>query len=92
MCHPSEMTYALASTSWFYSLYLHTPERYNDDDHPSRLEITFLLNSGASILVPNYPIYLTVAKLRNITFNNKTNHTSKTLTVANELKILFYSM
>ena len=50
------------------------------------------MDSGASISVLNYPTYLTIAKLRNITCNNKTNHTSKTLTVANqtEVPILHY--
>ena len=93
MYHPTEMANALTPTSWFYSLYLHTPERHNDNDHPSRLEISFLLNSGASISVLNYPTYLTIAKHLNITCDNKTNHTSKTLTVANqtEVPILHYT-
>ena len=92
MYHPTEMANALTPTSWFYSLYLHTPERYHDNDHPSRLEISFLLDSGASISVLNYPTYLTIAKLLNITCNTKTNHTSKTLTVAiqTEVPILHY--
>ena len=92
MYHPTEMANALTPTSWFYSLYLHTPERYNDNDHPSRLEISFLLDRGASFSVLNYPTYLTIAKLLNITCNTKTNHTSKTLTVAyqTELPILHY--
>ena len=37
MYHPTEMANALTRTSWFYSLYLKTPETYNDNDHPSRL-------------------------------------------------------
>ena len=87
MYHSTEMANALTPTSWFYSLYLHTPERYNDNDHPSRLEISFLLDSGASISVLNYPTYLTIAKLLNITCNNKTNQTSKTLTAANQREV-----
>ena len=83
MYHPTEMADALTPKSWFYSLDLHTPERHNDNDHPSRLEISFLLDSGASISVLNCPTYLTMAKRLNITCNDKTNHTSKTLTVAN---------
>ena len=92
MYHPTEMTNALTPTSWFYSLYLHIPERYNDNDHPSILEISFLLDSGASISIPNYPTHLTTAKLLNVTCTNKTNHTSKSLTVANqtEVRILPY--
>ena len=86
------MADALTPTSWIYSLYLHTPERHNDNDHPPILEISFLLDSGSSVSVLNYPTYLTMAKLLNITCNDKTNHTSKTLTVANqtEVPILHY--
>ena len=36
MYHPTEMANDLTPTSWFSSLYLHTPERYNNNDHPSR--------------------------------------------------------
>ena len=92
MYHPTEMANALTPTSWFYSLYTHTSERYNGNDHPSSLEISLLLDSGASISVLNYPTYLTIAKLHNITCNNKTKHKSKTLTVANktEVRILRY--
>ena len=67
MYHPTEMANALTPTSWLYYLYLHTPERYNENHHPSRLEISYLLDSGASIAVLNYPTYLTIAKLLNIT-------------------------
>ena len=87
MYHPTKITNALTPTSWFYSLYFHISERYNDNDNPSRLEISFLLDSGASISVLNYPNYLTIAKLLNITCNTKTNHTSKTLTVAIQTKV-----
>ena len=87
MYHPTEMANALTPTSWFYSLYLHTPEKYNNNDHPSSLKISFLQYSGASISVLNYPTYLTIATLLNITCNNKTNHTSKTLTVANQTEV-----
>ena len=66
---------------------MHTPERYNDNDHPSRLEISFLLDSGASISLFNYPTYLTIAKLFNITCITKTNQTSKTLAVANQTEV-----
>ena len=92
MYHSTEMANALTPTSWFYSLYLHTPERHNDNDHPSRLEISVLLYSGASISVLNYPTYLTIAKHLNLTCNNNANHTSKILTVGNqtEVPILHY--
>ena len=39
MYHPTGMANALTATSCFYSLYLHTPERHNEIDPPSKLEI-----------------------------------------------------
>ena len=41
MYHPTEMTNVLTPPSWFYSLYLHSPERYNKNDHPSSLQMHF---------------------------------------------------
>ena len=61
MYYPTEMANALTPTSCFDSLYLHTPGRHNDIDQPSRLEISFSIDSGASISVLNYPTYLTIA-------------------------------
>ena len=91
MYHPTEMANALTPTSWFYSLYTHTSSNQNHRDYPSRLEISFLLDSGASISVLNHPTYITFAKLLNIKQNPPYN-SSKTLTVANqtEVPILHY--
>ena len=91
MYHPTEMANAVTPTSWFYSLYTHTPSNQVQQDYPSRFEISFLLDSGASISVLNYPTYVTIAKLLNIKHNN-TLTPSKTLTVANqtEVPILHY--
>ena len=50
MYHPTEMTNAIIPTSWFYSLF--TPNQ-TQRDYPSRLEISFLLDGGASIPVFN---------------------------------------
>ena len=93
MYHPTEMANDVTPTSWFYSLYTHTPSNQIQRDYPSRLEIPFLLDSGASISVLNYPTYVTIAKL----LKNKQNNTlnpSKTLTVANQNKvpILHYNL
>ena len=41
----------------------HTPGRHNKNDHPSRLEISFLLDISASLSVLNYPTYPTIVKL-----------------------------
>ena len=84
MYHPTEMANTLTPTSWFCSLYLHTSERYNKSDYPSRLDFFFLLDSGASISVLNYPNYNTIEKLPNMTNDNTTLKFSKTLTVANQ--------
>ena len=91
MYHPTEMANALTPTSWFYSLYTHSPTNQNQRDYFSRLEITFLLDSGASISVLNYPTYVKISKLPNIKQNNSHN-SSKTITVANqtEVPILHY--
>ena len=91
MYHPTEMANALNPTSWFYSSYTLASPNQNKRDYPSRLEISFLLDSGASISVLNHPTYITIAKL----LDNKQNHpptSSKTLTVADqtEVPILHY--
>ena len=96
MCHTTAMANAVTRASWIYTLYVHTPSSIVQRDNPSRLEIAFLLQSGASISVLNYPTYITLTKL----LQNRPNHTSdvgptrnsKTLTVANqtEVPILHY--
>ena len=78
--HPTAMANAVTPTNWFYTLYVHTPSSIIQRDSPSRLDIAFLLDSGASISVLNYPTYITLTKLSDI----RPHHTSKTLTVANQ--------
>ena len=62
-----------------------------------RLEIAFLLDSGASIFVLNYLTYITLTKLLDIRQNHTSDigphNTSKTSTVANqtEVSILHYA-
>ena len=97
MYHPTAMAIAVTPTSWFYTLYVHTPSSIVQRDNPSRLEIAFLLDSGASIAVLNYPAYITLTKLLDIGPNHASDiaphHTSKTLTVANqnEVSLLHYA-
>ena len=97
MYHPTAMANAVTPTSWFYTLYVHTPSGIVRGDNSSRLEIAFLLDSGASISVLNYPTYTTLTKLLDIRVNHtsdiKPQHTIKTLTVANqtEVPILHYA-
>ena len=92
MYHPTEIANALTPTSWFYSLYTHTSSNQNHRDYPSRLEISFLLDSGASMSVLNHPTSITIAKLLNIKQNPPHNSSKTTLTVANqtEVPILHY--
>ena len=97
MYHPTAMANAVTPTSWFYTLYVHTPSSIVQRDNPSRLEIAFLLDSGASISVLNYPTYITPKKLLDIRPNHTSDvgptRNSKTLTVANqtEVPILHYA-
>ena len=64
--HATEMANAVSPTIWFFSLYILTPSTQIQRENPSRLEISFLLDSGASISELNYPTYVTIAKLLNI--------------------------
>ena len=97
MYHPTAMANAVTPTSWFYTLYVHTPSSIVQRDNPSRLEISFLPDSGASISVLNYPTYITLTKLLDIRSNHTSDvgqtRNSKTLTVANqtEVPILHYA-
>ena len=86
MYHPTEMANAVTPTSWFYSLYIHTPSNQHQRDYPSRLEISFLSDSGVSISVVNYPSYVNIAKLL-IIKQNLTLSSSKTLIVADRTEV-----
>ena len=87
MYHPTEMANAVTPTSWFNSFNTYTPTNQVQQDYPSRLEISFLLDSGASISVLNYPNYVTITKVLTIQHNN-TPTPSKTLTAANQTEVL----
>ena len=97
MYHPTAMANAVIPTSWFYTLYVHTPSSITQRDNSSRLELAFLLDSGASISVLNYPTYITLTKRLDIRPNYTSDvgptQNSKTLTVANqtEVPILHYA-
>ena len=82
MYHPTAMANSVTPTSWFYTLYVHTPSSITQRDNPSRLEIAFLLDSGASFSVLNYPTVITLTKLLDIRPNHTSDigphHTSKT--------------
>ena len=57
------------------------------NSHP--IPADYRTDSGASLLVLNCPTFPPIANLLNITYNDKPNHTSKTLTVANRTEVPF---
>ena len=61
MHHPTEMAIAVTPTSWYYSLYTHASLNRGQREYPSRLEFSFLLDSGASISALNYPTNIIIA-------------------------------
>ena len=93
MYNPSETVNAVTPTSWFYlyTLYTHSQLNQTQRDFPTKLEVTFRLDSGASISVLKYPTFVTLAKVLFIKQSNTPN-SSKTLTVVNqtEVPILHY--
>ena len=83
--HTTEMTNAKTSTSWFHNRYIHSQ---NEDDFNllSRLEIVFLLHSGASLSVLNISTYTMIPQMIKVC-NLDQNDTSKTLTIANQSEV-----
>ena len=97
MYHPTARANAVIPTSWYHTLYVHTPSSITQRDNPSRLESAFLLDSGASISVLSFPTYITPTKRLDIRPNHTSDvgptQNSKTLTFANqtEVPILHYA-
>ena len=85
------MANAVTPTSWFYTLYVHSPSSVTQRDNPSRLEIALLFDSGVSISVLKYSTYITLTKLLDIRPNHTSetgpHNTSKTLTAANQTEV-----
>ena len=75
MYHPTEMTNAATPTSWFYYLYTHTPLNQSQHDFTSKLEISILLDSGASVSFQTIPPML---PLQNFLILNKRIHLTNT--------------
>ena len=71
----------------FFPLYIHAFER-KDNILPSKLEILFLLDTGASISVLNLPTFHVIAKQLNLNVpKDIENKRAKTLTVANQTEV-----
>ena len=81
------MAIAPLPTSLLYFIYLHTLERHKKHGYPLRLEISFLLDSGAFLCERKYPTHNTIAKRLNITCDNVTSQISETSTVANQTEV-----
>ena len=83
----NEIANAITPYSWFYSLYVHASEG-KDNILPSKLEILFLLDTGASISVLNSPTFHVIEKQLNLNVpKHIENKRAKTLTVANQTEI-----
>ena len=83
----TEIANTITPYSWFYPLYIHASET-NDNILPSKLEIFFLLDTGASISVLNLPTFHVISKHLNINVpTNLQNKRAKTLTVANQTEV-----
>ena len=86
-CQITEIANTNTHFSWFYPLYVHASEG-KDNIFPSKLEILFLLDAGASISVLILPTFHVVAKQLNLNIpKNNENKRAKTLTVANQTEV-----
>ena len=88
----TEIANTITPHSWFYPLYKHASEG-KDNILPSKLEILFLLDTGASMSILNLPTFHVIAKHLNLNVpKNIENKRAKTLTVAiqTEVPILHY--
>ena len=71
----------------FYPLHIHAFER-KDNIFPSKLELLFLLDTGASISVLNLPTFHVIAKQLNLNVpKDIENKRAKSLTVANQTEV-----
>ena len=82
----SEHANAITPSTWFVNLYIFKPSE--DTSIPSKLELLFLLDSGASICVLNLPTFTILAEhfLKCSTHSPHQND-YKTLTVANKSEV-----
>ena len=86
-CQITEIANTITPYSWFCPLYVHASER-KENILPSKLEILYLLDTGASISVLNLPTFHVVAKQLNLNVpKNNENKRAKTLTVANQTEV-----
>ena len=86
-CQITGIANTITPYSWFYPLYVHASEG-KDNILPSKLEILFLLDTGASISVLNLPTFHVFAKQLILNVPKKfENKRAKTPTVANQTEV-----
>ena len=86
-CQITEIANTITPYSWFYPLYIHASEG-KDNILLSKLEILFLLDTGASLSVLNLQTFHVIAKQLNLNLpKNIENKRAKTLTVANQTEV-----
>ena len=76
---------SINSSSWFFNFYIVKPN--SDESSPSRLEIMFLLDSGASISVLNIPTFTALAKHFLHCSYDLNKMTNKSIMVANKTQV-----
>ena len=89
-CQINEFANTFTPYSCFYPLYIHASEEKHNII-PSKLEMLFLLDTGASISVLNLPTFQIIAKQLNLNVpKNMEKERAKTLTVANQTEYQLY--
>ena len=82
----TEHANALTPSTWFVNLFLFKPKE--DTSIPSKLELLFLLDSGASICVLNLPTFTILADhFLKCSKHSPSQNEYKTLTVANKSEV-----
>ena len=77
---------AITPSTWFVNLYIFKPSQ--DTSIPSKLELLFLLDSGASICVLNLPTFTVLADhFLKCSKHSSDQNENKTLTVANNSEV-----
>ena len=82
----TENANAITPSTWFVNLYIFKPNE--DTSIPSKLELLFLLDSGASICVLNLPTFIILADhFLKCSKHSPHQNEYKTLTIANKSEV-----
>ena len=80
----TEMLKEITPTSWLFNLYTHSRNE-TDSNLFSRLELAFLLESGALISIINIPTFVMITHISEVS-NHDQQDTWKTLSLQTNLK------